>query len=57
MSLFKVKEGDDIFIVYRNRGDHPETYATYHVKPEQDAEKEARRKAYQLNKKVRTSEN
>lgn len=53
MSLFKVKEGDDIYIVYRNRGDHPETYATYHVKPDQNAEKLAKQRAYQLNQGAR----
>lgn len=53
MSIFKVKEGDKIYTVYRNRGDHPETYATYHVKPEQDALMDAKKKAYQLNQKAK----
>lgn len=51
MSLFKVKEGDKVYTVYRNRGDQPETYATFHVKPEQNALMDAKKKAHQLNSK------
>ena len=53
MSLFKVKEGNKVYTVYKDRRDRPETYATFYDKPEQNALLDAKKKAHQLNKGAR----
>lgn len=52
MSLFKVKPGKKVWIVYTGNPQHPRIYAQYHQHHDYNAEMKARKEANQLNKKV-----